>query len=81
MTTGLDFVYFDVTIPLVRRDSDGERIRQDVQLRIPSTDLDSAVAAATEIAYVIVANLPQQPDNNRHGWKAAYGVAVQAVKA
>lgn len=71
---------FDVTIPLIRTDEDGRSHQRDINLRIPSRDIDAATETAQEIGWVIVAELPKSNDNNRHGWKiASYGVAVKQV--
>jgi hypothetical protein len=75
-----DLIWFEVTVPPIRRPADGPEDAQDVTLRFPSTDEDTATEAAREIAWVIVDNLPKEPDNNRHGWKLAnYGIAVEPV--
>lgn len=73
--------WFEVTVPLVRRPREGASEAQDVNLRIPSTDEESARSAAREIAWAIVENLPKTGDNNRDGWKLAnYGVAAEEAK-
>lgn len=73
-------VWFEVTVPLIRK-SGGSLVEQrDVVLRIPSNDLPSATTAAQEIAWTVVEHLPKEPDNNRTGWKLAnWGVAVEPV--
>lgn len=64
-----DLTFFDVTIPLTRRNDDGTKDRHDVTVRIPSADHLSAESAGVEIGYAIVGNLPVVGDKNAHGWK------------
>lgn len=72
--------WFEVTVPLVRKEAGAVVGQQDVVLRIPSADLESAAGAAQEIAWTIAEHLPKEPDNNRHGWKLAnWGAAVEPV--
>lgn len=76
--TAMDYVEFDVTIPLVRLNPDGSRDEHDVVLRLPAANQFEAQDVADEVAWVIVSNLPNEGDNNRYGWKIARcGVAVE----
>lgn len=73
--------YFDITVPLVRRNADGSTDTHDVAACIPSTDEESARDVARQLGWAIVENLPDVGDNNKHGWKIAnYGVGVEVAE-
>lgn len=66
-----DLNWFDIAIPLVRRDEGGEQHTQVLNYRIPAVSRDAAQGAAIGIGYAIADGLPYMGDNNAYGWKLA----------